>query len=49
MKYRATKQVVRYLKSKRITVLKIGEVYTDEVVADFPKWYLEDEYLVPID
>jgi len=49
MKYKATKQVVRHLKSKQTTVLKLGEIYTDQDVENFPKWYLEDKYLIPIE
>ena len=49
MKYRATKTVVRHLNNKQSTILKIGEVYTDEVVEKMPKWYLTDGYLTPIE
>ena len=49
MKYKALKTVVRHIKNKQTTVLKLGETYSQEDVDDFPKWYLEDQYLIPLE
>ncbi len=46
MKYKSLKTVVRYLKGKKTTVIKLGETYTQKYVDELPLWYLEDNYLV---